>query len=120
MEGQVDHIARRGKCEIAVPDYLGNILVPEIAPSGVFPLVPDYPHGRAEAPEVVIHQFGSGNAKIEQRFLLGTGAKRFTCAPPDCARNSVGSHRPNGNPRGKSPSRRPCSPSTSSRAWSAR
>jgi len=61
-----------------LPDYLGNIPVPEIAPSGVFPLVPDYPHGRAQAPEVVIHQFGSGNAKIEQRFLLGTGAKRFT------------------------------------------
>jgi len=61
-----------------LPDYIGNVLVPEIAPSGVFPLVPDYPHGRAQAPEVAIHQFGSGNAKIEQRFLLGTGAKRFT------------------------------------------
>ncbi|WP_321471505.1 hypothetical protein [uncultured Paludibaculum sp.] len=61
-----------------MPDYIGNIVVPEIVPSGVFPLVPDYPHGRAQAHEVVVHQFGSGNAKIEQRFLLGTGAKRFT------------------------------------------
>jgi hypothetical protein len=61
-----------------VPAYIGNIVVPEIAPSGVFPLVPDYPHGRAQTHEVVVHQFGSGNAKIEQRFLLGTGAKRFT------------------------------------------
>jgi len=61
-----------------VPDYTGNIPVPEITPSGVFPIVPDYPHGRAQAPEVAIHQFGSGNAKIEQRFLLGTGAKGFT------------------------------------------
>lgn len=61
-----------------MPDYIGNIAVPEILPSGVFPIVPDYPHGRAHAPEVVVHQFGSGNAKIEQRFLLGTGAKRFT------------------------------------------
>ncbi|MEN6533106.1 MAG: hypothetical protein ABFD89_05545 [Bryobacteraceae bacterium] len=61
-----------------MPDYIGNIVVPEIAPSGVFPLVPDYPHGRAQAHEVVVHQFGSGNAKIEQRFLLGTGAKQFT------------------------------------------
>src|SRR5512138_2560119 len=25
-----------------------------------------------------LHGFASGNAKIEQRFLLGTGAKRFT------------------------------------------
>ena len=30
------------------------------------------------AREVAIHQFGSGNAKIEQRFLLGTGARHFT------------------------------------------
>ncbi len=59
-------------------DYLGNIPVPEIVVSGVFPIVPDFPHGRAHAPEVVVHQFGSANAKIEQRFLLGTGAKRFT------------------------------------------
>ena len=61
-----------------MPDYIGNIAVPEIAPSGVLPLAPDYPHGRAQVREVVVHQFGSGNAKIEQRFLLGTGAKRFT------------------------------------------
>ena len=31
-----------------------------------------------EHPDVSIHQFGTGNAKIEQRFLLGTGAQRFT------------------------------------------
>ena len=61
-----------------MPDYLGNIPVPEIAPSGTFPIVPDYPHGRAWRPDVAIHQFGSGNCKVEQRFLLGTGAKRFT------------------------------------------
>jgi hypothetical protein len=61
-----------------MPDYIGNITVPAITPSGTFPIVPDYPHGRAQRPEVVIHQFGSGNAKIEQRFVLGTGARRFT------------------------------------------
>ncbi len=61
-----------------MPDRLGNITVPEIAPSGVFPIVPDFPHGRVHAPPVVVHRFGSGNAKIEQRFLLGNGAKRFT------------------------------------------
>ena len=61
-----------------MPDSIGNILVPEIVPSGTFPIVPDYPYGCAHAPEVVVHQFGSGNAKVEQRFLLGTGAKRFT------------------------------------------
>ena len=61
-----------------MPDFIGNIQVPEIVPSGVFPLVPDYPHGRVHAPEAVVHQFGSGNAKITQRFLFGTGARRFT------------------------------------------
>ena len=61
-----------------MPDFIGNIQLPEITPSGVFPIVSDYPHGRAQRPEVVVHQFGSGNAKIEQRFLLGDGAKRFT------------------------------------------
>ena len=61
-----------------MPDTIGDISVPEIAASGTFPIVPEYPHGRASHPAVAIHQFGSGNAKIEQRFLLGTGAKRFT------------------------------------------
>ncbi len=40
--------------------------------------MPEYQHSHASHPDVAIHQFGSGNAKIEQRFLLGTGAKRFT------------------------------------------
>jgi len=61
-----------------MPDYLGRIEVPEPESGGVFPLVPDYPNGLAYAPEVVVHQFGSANAKIQQRFLLGTGARRFT------------------------------------------
>lgn len=61
-----------------MPDYIGNIPVPDIVASGVFPIVPDYPHGRAQTHEVVVHQFCSANAKVEQRFLLGTGAKRFT------------------------------------------
>ena len=61
-----------------MPDYIGNIAVPEFAPSGVFPITPDYGRGRSNHPDVVVHQFGSGNAKIEQRFLLGAGAKRFT------------------------------------------
>ena len=59
-------------------DTIGNITVPEIAASGTFPIVPEYPYGRASHPDVAIHQFGSGNAKIEQRFLLGTGSRRFT------------------------------------------
>jgi hypothetical protein len=59
-------------------DQIGLINIPEIAVSGTFPIVADYPFGRSSHPDVAIHQFGSGNAKIEQRFLLGAGAKRFT------------------------------------------
>jgi hypothetical protein len=61
-----------------MPDNIGNITVPDIIASGTFPIVPEYPYGRASHPDVAIHQFGAGNAKIEQRFLLGTGARRFT------------------------------------------
>ncbi len=59
-------------------DQIGRITVPEIVPSGVFPITPDYPYGLSNGPQVVEHQFGSGNAKITQRFLLGTGSRRFT------------------------------------------
>jgi hypothetical protein len=61
-----------------MPDYIGSTQVLEIVASGTFPVVSDYPYGRAHRPDVAIHQFGSGNAKIEQRFLLGNGAKRLT------------------------------------------
>jgi hypothetical protein len=45
-------------------EYLGNITVPTFADSGeTFPIVPDWGYGYAQAPRVVIHQFGSGNAK---------------------------------------------------------
>ena len=59
-------------------EYLGNVAIPEITPTGVFPIIPDYGFGMAEAPEVAIHQFGSANAKIEQRFLIGSGARKFS------------------------------------------
>jgi hypothetical protein len=41
-------------------DKIGNIDVPEILASGTFPIVPEYPYGRANHPDVAIHQFGSG------------------------------------------------------------
>ena len=58
-------------------DHLGLVAVPELIPTGVSPLVPDYPYGRAHRPEVIVHRFSSADAKTEQRFLLGDGAKRF-------------------------------------------
>lgn len=54
------------------------VSTPGIVANGVFPLAPDYPLEVRRDHEVVVHQFGSGNAKVEQRFLLGTGARRFT------------------------------------------
>lgn len=59
-------------------DLIGNISVPDVVVGGVFPIVPDYPFGRSLGPDVAVHQFGSGNAKIEQRFLLGNGLNKFT------------------------------------------
>lgn len=60
-------------------DTIGNITVPDFTDSGeTFPIVPDWGYGYAQDPHVVVHQFGSGNAKIEQRFYQGTSAKRFT------------------------------------------
>jgi hypothetical protein len=77
-----------------MPDYIGNIQVPEIVPSGTFPIVSDYPYGRAHRPDVAIHQFGSGNAKIEQRFLLGSHRPSRTSNPswcaPGCRSNNLG------------------------------
>ncbi len=61
-----------------MPDFIGNIAVPEIVPWGVFPLTPDYPLEVRRDHEVAVHQFGSGNAKVEQRYLLGNCARRFT------------------------------------------
>lgn len=63
-----------------MPRYLGPIEIPEVTPSGTFPLTPDYPHGRAHEPIIVRHQMGPASAggKIEQAYYVGPGAKRFT------------------------------------------
>lgn len=63
-----------------MPDTIGNITVPVIPITGTFPLVSEYPYGRAHRPEIVTHLFANlaANLKIEQRYLLGNGAKQFT------------------------------------------
>jgi len=57
--------------------YIGNIEVPEVVSSGTFPIAPEFGYGYAQSPDVVVHQFGSSNAKIEQRFYRGSNAKHF-------------------------------------------
>jgi hypothetical protein len=51
-----------------MPDTIGNITVPEIVPSGVFPITPDYGYGHTSKPEVVIHQFGSASRTTRRAF----------------------------------------------------
>lgn len=60
-----------------MPDSIGRISVPEVSPSGTFPLTTDYPHGREERPATAVHRFEGVNGKLEQRFLLGSGARRW-------------------------------------------
>lgn len=60
-----------------MPDSIGRISVPDISASGTFPLVGDYPHTQELSPQVYIHQFGSANSKIEQRFWRGNGVRRY-------------------------------------------
>lgn len=60
-----------------MPDSIGRISVPEVAASGTFPLVSDYPHRREVRKPMAAHRFGSGEAKIEQRFLLGPAVTRY-------------------------------------------
>jgi hypothetical protein len=56
---------------------IGRIAVPTYPAAGTFPIVPDMGWGMAIAPRVSVHPFLSANGKIEQRYLLGSGARRF-------------------------------------------
>ena len=56
-------------------DSLGTVTVPDVAPSGTLPLRVLYPVAKQIAPQIVTHRFGAGNAKREQRFFLGNGAR---------------------------------------------
>jgi hypothetical protein len=59
-------------------DTVGRIPVASTSASQVFPLVTEFPHGRAQKRLVITHEFGSANAKIEQRFYVGSPATRYT------------------------------------------
>ena len=57
---------------------IGRITVPTIPVVGTFPFTTGYPHGTVDSPQVWVHDFASGNHKISQRFLRGTGARIHT------------------------------------------
>jgi len=61
-----------------MPDVIAGITIPTIEASGTFPLKPDFPYSVVEAYDIATHTFGSNNAKTEQRFLIGTGARVHT------------------------------------------
>src|SRR4051812_20712796 len=48
-----------------------------------FPVSPGYPFVREIEPKIVTHQFGSGNARIEQKFMLSDGLRRYRVTLPD-------------------------------------
>ncbi|MCX6620215.1 MAG: DUF2163 domain-containing protein, partial [Acidobacteria bacterium] len=56
---------------------LGPVTVPDITTTGVFPLRPDWGWSRVVEPQIAVHTFVAGNRKIEQRFYLGDGARRY-------------------------------------------
>src|SRR5690349_23142980 len=58
-------------------DIIGRISVPDLVDSGLtFPLASDFGYGYSQDFPVVVHTFGSGDAKIEQRFATGIGPKK--------------------------------------------
>lgn len=72
-----------------MPDSLGTITVPEITPSGTWPLEVRYGAVRQLAPKVVIHTFGSANEKVEQRYLIGNGERSFQLQYPRLPKASI-------------------------------
>ena len=59
-------------------DTIGRIPVPDLVDSGLtFPLISDFGAGVSQDRPTVVHQFGSVDAKIEQRFAVGMGPRKF-------------------------------------------
>lgn len=58
-------------------DSLGPIVVPDPPTISAFPFQPDYGGGIDYTPPIAIHSFDQPGLKTEQRYLLGSGARRF-------------------------------------------
>lgn len=64
---------------ILMADFLGRIAVPQPVDSGAtFPLVCDMGYGLTQDLPIVVHQFGSRDAKTEQRFQVGLGPRKHS------------------------------------------
>ena len=59
-------------------DSIGRIAVPDLVDSGLtFPLKPDAGFGMTQDCQVVVHEFGALDAKLEQRYAVGLGPRKF-------------------------------------------
>jgi hypothetical protein len=65
-------------------DTIGRITVPTVINSGqTFPLTTQYPFGFSVERSVIVHRFGSLDAKQEQRYYAGIGARKFQFKRPN-------------------------------------
>jgi hypothetical protein len=65
-------------------DILGRITVPAVINSGqTFPLTTQYPFGFSVERPVIVHRFGSLDAKQEQRYYVGIGPRKFQFKHPN-------------------------------------
>jgi len=67
-----------------MPDTIGRITVPAVINSGqTFPLTTQYPYGFSVERPVIVHRFGSLDAKQEQRYYVGIGPRKFQFKRPN-------------------------------------
>ncbi len=65
-------------------DTIGRITVPTVINSGqTFPLATQYPFGFSVERPVIVHRFGSLDAKQEQRYYVGIGPRKFQFKRPN-------------------------------------
>src|SRR5271168_749130 len=65
-------------------DTIGRITVPSVINSGqTFPLTTQYPFGFSVERPVIVHRFGSLDAKQEQRYYVGIGPRKFQFKRPN-------------------------------------
>jgi hypothetical protein len=65
-------------------DTIGRVTVPTVINSGqTFPLTTQYPFGFSVERPVIVHRFGSLDAKQEQRYYVGIGPRKFQFKRPN-------------------------------------
>lgn len=58
-------------------DFIGNIAVPMVSPSGTFPLTVDFGFSSTKAPSTVTHLTAAGDYKREQRYYIGPNPRTY-------------------------------------------